>query len=581
MRHRTMKLALIATPHTHPTCPPLGPAILSAYLQKKMPYIKVSVFDLSLNYYLSSFDKIKEGIFSFRLYKWDEKTTARNLEQAVSFFKSWHPNHRSLKEYHHWATIFLSFENIFNAFMAEMARKALVGQSIPKRIETFFEDLIQPVLAARPDLVGFSILYQQQVVFAALLAKLIKKRMKVKIVAGGAKISVMIAPEKLLTTPLVQENEDAPEILLKEVFDYLISGEGELALYYLCQAENSADLANVPNLIYFNGNNLRINPLAIAETDILPYPDFSDFKLENYLTPEPVLPIMTSRGCPWRKCTFCTHHHSYLGYRTRRIEDCVAEIKFLQKQYGCSLFYFYDEMISPLRFKKLAGQIIDEGLMIHYGAYAKPVKKFSPDLCKLIQRSGCRVLQWGVEAASQRILDLMCKGTDIQEVEKVLIHATQAGMYNLIFILFGFPSETTEELQQSLTFVDRNRENIHALCAGTFVLTEGSQIHMEPEKFFIRQIQEPIKSPILYPVLDYDVSQGMTTKETREHFNANQKFLNGIPLSRRLGTYREHLLIYGARHNAAKRNEKIIGYLPITPEIKQTTSLSIIRNLNT
>jgi hypothetical protein len=44
-----MKLALIATPHTHPTCPPLGPAVLSSYLQKKMPEITLSVFDLSLD----------------------------------------------------------------------------------------------------------------------------------------------------------------------------------------------------------------------------------------------------------------------------------------------------------------------------------------------------------------------------------------------------------------------------------------------------------------------------------------------------------------------------------------------------
>ena len=167
----------------------------------------------------------------------------------------------------------------------------------------------------------------------------------------------MIAPEQLLTTPLAQEKTGAAKILLKNFFDYLIPGEGELGLYHLCRAKDSADLANVPNLIYFSGKDLRINPPAMVEIDTLPPPDFSQFQLDKYFTPKPVLPLMTSRGCPWGKCTFCTHHHNYLRYRTRRIEDCVAEIKFLQKQFGCDLFYFYDEMILPQRFKKLAGQI--------------------------------------------------------------------------------------------------------------------------------------------------------------------------------------------------------------------------------
>ncbi|MEA3468202.1 MAG: radical SAM protein, partial [Thermodesulfobacteriota bacterium] len=515
--------------------------------QKKIPDVEVSVFDLSLDYYLNSFEIIRDGSFGIRLYKWDEKTTARNLDQAVSFFRNWQPNQSTIKEYHYWATLFLSFENIFNAFMADMAGKALAGQSIPERIEAFFENLIHPVLANKPDLVGLSVLYQHQVVFAALLAKLIKKQSKTKIVVGGALVSVMAEPEKLLTTPFTPAKPGSPEIFLKEFWDYLIPGEGELGLHHLCQAENAADLAGVPNLIYFSDNELQSNSPGMVEIETLPYPDFSQFKLDKYLTPEPILPLMTSRGCPWGKCTFCTHHHSYLRYRSRSIEICVEEIKFLQKQYGCSSFYFYDEMIPPQRFKKLAGQILDEGLEIDYGAYAKPVKDFTTDLCQLIQRSGCRVLQWGVEAASQRILELMSKGTDIHEVEKVLANSTAAGIHNLVFFLFGFPSETREELQQTLTFIDRNRENIHALSSGTFVLTGGSQIHREPEKFFISRIWGRENSSILYPVLDYDVSQGMSAKEVRKKFNDNQEFLYRSPLSRRFGTYREHLLLYVAR----------------------------------
>jgi len=545
-----MKLSLIATPHTHPTCPPLGVAVLSSYIQKELPGTTVSVFDLSLEYYLKSFEIIKDGSFGIRLYKWDEKTTAHNLEQAVSFLKNWQPNQAGLQEYHQWATIFLSFENVFNAFMAEMAEKALTDQTIPGRIELFFEELIQPVLAAKPDLIGFSILYQQQLVFAALLAKLIKKQSQAKIVVGGAKLSVMVNPENLLIIPLTRKKEAIPEIFGKDFFDYLIPGEGELGLYHLCQSKSDTDLADVPNLVYFENDELRINPPGMVEMESLPYPDFSQFKLDQYLTPEPVLPLMTSRGCPWGKCSFCTHHHSYLHYRTRSIETCVEEIKFLQKEYDCSLFYFYDEMIPPRRFQSLATRIIEEELTIHYGAYAKPVKSFTSDLCELLQRSGCQVLQWGVEADSQRVLDLMSKGTDIHAVEKVLINAADAGMYNLVFVLFGFPSETVEEFQQTLNLLERNREYIHALSSGTFVMTEGSRIHREPETFSINSIAKRPNASNLYPILDYTVNQGMTEEEVRKQYTAQHSFLDTIPLSPRLGTYREHLLIYGARRDS-------------------------------
>ena len=115
-----MRLALLAPPYTHPTCPPLGPALLSAYLQKNLPNTHVSVFDLNLDYYLNGFDVIREKSLGLRLYKWDEQTTARHIDQAVSFFKNWQPSNSTLKEYHHWATIFLSFENCQDLWIASL-----------------------------------------------------------------------------------------------------------------------------------------------------------------------------------------------------------------------------------------------------------------------------------------------------------------------------------------------------------------------------------------------------------------------------------------------------------------------------
>ena len=81
-------------------------------------------------------------------------------------------------------------------------------------------------------------------------------------------------------------------------------------------------------------------------------------------------------------------------------------------------------------------------------------------------------------------------------------------------------------------------------------MTEGSRIHREPENFSISSIVKRPNTSNLYSVLDYNVNQGMTEEEVRNQYTAKQTFLDTIPLSPRLGTYREHLLIYGAKQDS-------------------------------
>jgi len=550
-----LKLAIVSPPCMRPASPPLGPAVLSSYLKKNSPDIKVRAYDLNLLYYDRVLDDLSRGKFKIRLYDWNEETTAQRVGQAVDFLKHGTREKFDLKLYHHFVTIFLSFENIFNAFMSEMAKRHLIGLSVPDRVKIFFEDLVDPVLDYDPDMVGLSVLFNSQTVFALLMAALIKEKKDIKVVLGGARLGVMRYPERLFKEPWVFSTKDRTRQLeFGRYVDFLIPGEGEKALLNLCMAQNEKDLAEVPNLVYVKDQEVRKNPPhVIHDLDQIPGPDFSDFRLDRYIGPAVVLPFLSSRGCPWGRCTFCTHHHSYLLYRELEIEECLKQIRYLKEHYGTPFLNFYDEMIPPDRFRDLAQAIINKGIEISYAAYAKPTREFDTDLFKLIHRSGGRVIMWGVESASQRVLNLMRKGTRIKEVEKVLQDARHAGLMNLIFIMFGFPTETEAEFNETLNFLRKNQDYINALSKGKFVLAEGSLIQKKPEKFAITEIREAAESRVYNRIFDYQVSKGLGPGEVSALYEKSLNYLESIGFTPRFGAYREHLLAYAASRDIHKR----------------------------
>ena len=547
-----MRVALVIPPYIRPTSPPLGPAVLSAFLTAKDPDIHVHCFDLNLSFYLNIIEAIDQETFSIRLYDWSEKKSKTRLLEAVTLVSNTDWPHGSLALYHSAASILLSFENIFNAFMTEMIHRLCLDQEVPGRIKLFFQQLIQPVIDYAPDLFGVSVQFSHQIDFAALLLKLIKEQSEKPTVMGGAWSGVVPHPEQLLTSPMILDVQGQQHSFpMADYLDYLLPGEGELGLFELCQmVRGQRETDQVANLIYLRERQLFINrPSVIMDLTDIPAPDFSTFNLQQYFSPHTILPLQLSRGCPWQRCTFCTHHHSYLCYRQLPISHCIDIIQTLKQKYQCHSFNFLDEMILPQRFERLAEAVLEADFDIFYSAYAKPSAQFSESLLATLKRSGCRVLMWGLESANQRVLDLMDKGTRVEDVEQVIQRAGHVGIMNLIFVLFGFPTETEEELLHTIQFLKKNQQSIHALSMGTFVLTEGSRIHKRPEDFSIILKQQ--QTDLAHRVLTFDTLEGMSPATVARLFKQHLKQLQQIGLSHRLASYRDHLLLWASANCSA------------------------------
>lgn len=51
------------------------------------------------------------------------------------------------------------------------------------------------------------------------------------------------------------------------------------------------------------------------------------------------------------------------------------------------------------------------------------------------------MLRFGLESASQKILDYMNKGTKVDVAEKILNLAARYGIRNHVYLMFGYPGK--------------------------------------------------------------------------------------------------------------------------------------------
>jgi radical SAM superfamily enzyme YgiQ (UPF0313 family) len=216
--------------------------------------------------------------------------------------------------------------------------------------------LIPFILKEDPDIIGISIACDSQLIPALTLSRLIKSRnKKAHIVVGGYVIT-------LLSDTLMKYEE-----LFTEFFDSAVLNEGEQPLLKLAEhISNGYELEGVPNLIYYDNGKVHANDILPAkDINLLPPPSFEGLPFDLYLNPEPVLPLLSSRGCYWGKCAFCSHNESYRWhYKNRDAGKVVDDMQELSQKYGAKHFAFSDEAISPNAIDKLSDEIIRRGITI-------------------------------------------------------------------------------------------------------------------------------------------------------------------------------------------------------------------------
>lgn len=551
------RAALIFPPAMQPTGPPLGVASLAAYLRREAPGCQVEVFDLNLAFFEQAVAWMMADRLRVRLKGMDKVLEVETILKAWDFLRGRQGLDAFLDpgQYELQARAYLRFTRIISGLFDSFCRRLVLGLDPPPLAGRFMDELLEPVIKFAPHISGISLLYSQQLYFALALGQRLKASGS-RVVLGGATLSVMPRPAELLgdEVPVTLGRKKHP-LDTRPLVDGLILGEGELAMAAL--AKDPAAAQGVPGLIRRGDDGLHESPPQPAgELDALPAPDFSGLALERYHSPRPVLPYLSSRGCYWGRCAFCTHPKTYFQYREESVAATVRKLSALARLHGTSAFALADEMIHPKRLLALTRALGEAGLELDLAAYAKPTAGFSKDKLDEMAGGGLRVVMWGVESGSQKTLDAMDKGNTAAEAGRVLDQAHLAGIWNLVFILFGFPGETREDWDRTMEFLSQHAPAVDAISKSRFVLMPGSRVFESPEDFGLNKIRDRQERDPIQVAYDYEVKQGLDQRQVDILFQLSQPKLDALGRSRYFGVLRDHLLIHAAHEaNRAPRKQ--------------------------
>jgi anaerobic magnesium-protoporphyrin IX monomethyl ester cyclase len=372
-----------------------------------------------------------------------------------------------------------------------------------------FEHLLKPTIEAeRPDVIGISVVLQQQLFSTMTFCALIKEHFPdIHVTVGGNTI-----------TRLRDVLPDKPELLAH--FDSAVVYEGETAFLQLIEAVGAGrTLANVPNVIYRDESGIHMSLLSYAEDMAsLPPPDFDGLPLDRYFLPERILPYLATRGCYWGRCEFCDHGEGYTaGYRTKKIEAVIEEICGLRDKYQTRHFHFTDESYPPALFRKLTRKLVETNLGIAWTTHMRFEKSLLDDeVWKDAVASGCRYLHFGYESGNERVLKLMDKATTTEVIHRSLELSAGVGIWNHVMGFFGFPGERREDALDSIRFLENNKDLVHSIGFGTFDLSKHTPVAKNPEKFGVTAY----KNPEWDLALDYyfTVKDGLSVEEAERVF---------------------------------------------------------------
>jgi anaerobic magnesium-protoporphyrin IX monomethyl ester cyclase len=305
----------------------------------------------------------------------------------------------------------------------------------------------------KPFFVGISCIHSSQISFGLEFARKVRETdPSIPIIWGG--VHPTLLPEQTASSKFV---------------DIVVRGEGEMTIVELARKlKANQPLDSVKGITYKKGKKIDSTPdRPLIDLDTIPIDlPYDLLLLDKYPTLKAGrFHIQTSRGCP-HLCGFCYNtvynKHLWRGKSSKRVVD---EIEFILKKFPDTSIidpiddnFFVDEQ----RVQGICREIIKRGLNVKWRANCRfdYMAKYNEEFIKLLEKSGCKEVDFGGESGSDRLQTLINKEITssqiVKSVENLKNWAPSIEPY--VSWMCGLPTETDEDLKKTCDLMDKMSE---------------------------------------------------------------------------------------------------------------------------
>jgi radical SAM superfamily enzyme YgiQ (UPF0313 family) len=215
----------------------------------------------------------------------------------------------------------------------------------------------------------------------------------------------------------------------------------------------------------------------VENLDAMPYPDFSLIK--GYRLPPPMMPISTSRGCPF-DCSFCSVTKIFgREYRFRSAENVILEMKSRNTK---SFFICDDNFAAHPKRTQLLLQLMLKNKVKDWSCQVRCDVTKDKELLNLMAQAGCSVVCVGFESINPMTLQAYQKRQTVEEIMAAIrsFHEKKIKIHGM-FIL-GAEDDSKNTVWETLKFAIR--EKIDTIQMSILTPFPGTKVHktLEAEK---------------------------------------------------------------------------------------------------
>ncbi|MFZ4813237.1 MAG: B12-binding domain-containing radical SAM protein [Phototrophicaceae bacterium] len=256
---------------------------------------------------------------------------------------------------------------------------------------------------------------------------------------------------------------DHPQLYLQAGAQVVVMGEGEITLAELLRAlEANQAIADIHGVAWLNGDQVQksLPRPPLRDLDTLPRPawDLADIPSYQALWRErhgyTSLNLITTRGCPFH-CNWCAKPIWGQRYAMRSPARVADEMRWIRDQYAPDTLWFMDDImgINDRWIEQFADELDSRQLRIPFKSLNRADLLLRGETISALARAGADIVWIGAESGSQKILDAMDKGTQVEQIYTATRQLHAHGIKVGFFLQFGYPGETRADIDLTLNMV--------------------------------------------------------------------------------------------------------------------------------